>query len=192
MPLNRDRSRLPDQHRRAHILRTQFVYLTATLPPSMQAYFEERNYLHHPRIIRAPSNRPNIFYMVREIDPRKGAFLAKLRCRPKRHGWSRGFSTMPATRSFYTFGYTRMRTIWRATRLQLLHCGEWNADGEEADTRSLDPGSRCPLHRGDHGSRRKLRLSSRPTCHECRRARVTRESLLKSPVGQGEMASGRI
>ncbi|KAK3669171.1 hypothetical protein LTR78_010947 [Recurvomyces mirabilis] len=45
-------------------LRTQFVYLTATLPPSMLAEFEERNYLHHPTVIRASSNRPNIKYTV--------------------------------------------------------------------------------------------------------------------------------
>lgn len=43
----------------------------------MQAYFEERNYLHHPRIIRAPSNRPNIFYMVRETDPQEGSLLSQ-------------------------------------------------------------------------------------------------------------------
>ena len=58
-------------------LRTQFVYLTATLPPSMRAEFEERNYLHHPTTIRASSNRPNIFYMVRKIDPQKGSLLGQ-------------------------------------------------------------------------------------------------------------------
>lgn len=31
-------------------LRTQFVYLTATLPPSMQAEFEERNFLVRPKV----------------------------------------------------------------------------------------------------------------------------------------------
>ena len=56
-------------------LRTQFVYLTATLPPSMRAEFEDRNYLYHPTVIRAPSNRPNIFYMVRKIDARAGSLL---------------------------------------------------------------------------------------------------------------------
>jgi superfamily II DNA helicase RecQ len=49
-------------------LRTQFVYLMATLPPSIRVEFEERNYLYHPTVIRAPSNRPNIFYIVRKID----------------------------------------------------------------------------------------------------------------------------
>lgn len=41
-------------------LRTQFVYLTATLLPSMRAEFEERNYLDYPQVIKAPSNRLNI------------------------------------------------------------------------------------------------------------------------------------
>ena len=56
-------------------LRTQFVYLTATLPPSMRAEFEERNYLFHPTVIRASSNRPNIFYMVRKVHARNGNLL---------------------------------------------------------------------------------------------------------------------
>jgi superfamily II DNA helicase RecQ len=56
-------------------LRTQFVYLTATLPPSIRAEFEERNYLYHPKVIRASSNRPNIFYIVRKIDTHAGSLL---------------------------------------------------------------------------------------------------------------------
>jgi superfamily II DNA helicase RecQ len=56
-------------------LRTQFVYLTATLPPSMQAEFEERNYLYDPIVIRVLSNRPNIFYIVYKIDAHAGSLL---------------------------------------------------------------------------------------------------------------------
>ena len=56
-------------------LRTQFVYMTATLPPLIQAEFQERNYLVCPTTIRASSNRTNIFYMVRKADPRKGSLL---------------------------------------------------------------------------------------------------------------------
>ena len=56
-------------------LPTQFVYLTATLPPSLQAEFEERNYLLRPTTIRASSNRSNIFYMVRKADARSGSLL---------------------------------------------------------------------------------------------------------------------
>ena len=56
-------------------LRTQFIYMTATLPPSIQAEFEERNYLVCPTTIRASSNRSNIFYMVRKVDHQKGSLL---------------------------------------------------------------------------------------------------------------------
>ncbi|HEY0934969.1 MAG TPA: DEAD/DEAH box helicase, partial [Trebonia sp.] len=44
--------------------RTQFVYLTATLPPTMQAVFEEQNNLVNPKVIWALTNRRNLFYMV--------------------------------------------------------------------------------------------------------------------------------
>jgi hypothetical protein len=37
-------------------LRIQFIYMTATLPLSIQAEFEERNYLVCPTTIRASSN----------------------------------------------------------------------------------------------------------------------------------------
>jgi superfamily II DNA helicase RecQ len=56
-------------------LRTQFVYLTATLPPCIRAEFEERNYLYRPTVIRASSNRPNIFYMVRKADTCRGSLI---------------------------------------------------------------------------------------------------------------------
>lgn len=56
-------------------LRTQFVYLTATLPPSMQSEFEERNHLFHPKVIRSSSNRPNIFYEVCRARSGKGSLL---------------------------------------------------------------------------------------------------------------------
>jgi superfamily II DNA helicase RecQ len=64
-------------------LRTQFVYLTATLPPSIRAEFEERNYLYHPIVIRAPSNRPNIFYIVRKIDTHAGSLLKQAAAKAK-------------------------------------------------------------------------------------------------------------
>jgi superfamily II DNA helicase RecQ len=49
--------------------------MTATLPPSIQAEFEERNHLLRPTTIRASSNRPNIFYMVQKTDSQKGSLL---------------------------------------------------------------------------------------------------------------------
>lgn len=45
-------------------VRTQFVYLTATLPLTMQATFEEQNNLVNPKVIRASTNRQNLFYLV--------------------------------------------------------------------------------------------------------------------------------
>jgi hypothetical protein len=41
----------------------------------MRAEFDKRNYLHHPKIIRASSNRLNIFYMVRKVDAHNGSLL---------------------------------------------------------------------------------------------------------------------
>ena len=56
-------------------LRTQFVYLTATLPPSMNSEFEERNHLLHPKVLRASGNRPNIFYKVQNAKSGDGSLL---------------------------------------------------------------------------------------------------------------------
>ncbi|KAK0773172.1 hypothetical protein LTR75_017205 [Friedmanniomyces endolithicus] len=56
-------------------LHTQFVYLTATLPPSMQDEFIERNHLLRPKSIRASSNRPNLFYMVRRAQVGRASLL---------------------------------------------------------------------------------------------------------------------
>ncbi|KFY23902.1 hypothetical protein V491_02362 [Pseudogymnoascus sp. VKM F-3775] len=45
-------------------VKTQTVWLTATLPPTMQDDFIEHNKLVRPRIIRESTNRPNIKYMI--------------------------------------------------------------------------------------------------------------------------------
>ncbi|KAM0716825.1 hypothetical protein Q7P37_007628 [Cladosporium fusiforme] len=68
-------------------LKTQFIYLTATLPPSTMAGFEERNYLYHPLIIRASSNRSNISYMVRTIDGCGGDILEQAAAE-SRYAWA--------------------------------------------------------------------------------------------------------
>jgi superfamily II DNA or RNA helicase len=52
--------------------RTQFVYLTATLPPTIQATFEEQNNLVNPKVIRASTNRRNLFYLVQQATGRGG------------------------------------------------------------------------------------------------------------------------
>lgn len=45
-------------------LRTQSVWLTATLPPSMEDEFINQNKLVRPTVIRESTNRPNIKYLV--------------------------------------------------------------------------------------------------------------------------------
>jgi hypothetical protein len=45
-------------------IRTQFVYLTAILLPIIQAMFEKQNSLVNPKVIRASTNRRNLFYIV--------------------------------------------------------------------------------------------------------------------------------
>lgn len=52
-------------------VRTQFVYLTATLPPSMQEGFELQNHLVRPRVVRASTDRKNLFYCVERNNTRK-------------------------------------------------------------------------------------------------------------------------
>jgi hypothetical protein len=57
-------------------IRTQTVWLTATLPPVMEEEFIEHNKLVKPRIIRESTNRSNIKYMVsRETGP--GALIER-------------------------------------------------------------------------------------------------------------------
>jgi superfamily II DNA helicase RecQ len=72
-------------------LRTQFVYLMATLLPSMLAEFEERNYLYHPIVFRALSNRLNIFYMVCKIDARARSLLKQAVAKAKEAWTDSGF-----------------------------------------------------------------------------------------------------
>lgn len=105
-------------------LRTQFVYLTATLPPSMRAEFEERNYLYHPTVIRAPSNRPNIFYMVRKIDARAGSLLKQAAVEAK-EAWNDS--------GFFDHAYDKIilyvRTCKHADDLaELLGCRSYTAE----------------------------------------------------------------
>ncbi|PWN39823.1 P-loop containing nucleoside triphosphate hydrolase protein, partial [Ceraceosorus guamensis] len=66
--------------------KTQFVYLTATLPPSMQKMFEERHHLSKPKVIRAPSNRPNVAYAVTQL--KAGAHLVTEVAARAKHAWN--------------------------------------------------------------------------------------------------------
>lgn len=53
-------------------IRTQTVWLTATLPPSMQVSFFEQNKLVRPHVVRESTNRPNIRYLVRRDEGGQG------------------------------------------------------------------------------------------------------------------------
>jgi superfamily II DNA helicase RecQ len=57
----------------------------------MRAEFEERNYLYHPKVIRASSNRPNIFYMVCKIDAYAGSLLNQAAVEAKEAWTNSGF-----------------------------------------------------------------------------------------------------
>ncbi|KAH7385148.1 P-loop containing nucleoside triphosphate hydrolase protein [Cadophora sp. MPI-SDFR-AT-0126] len=57
-------------------IRTQTVWLTATLPPVMQEEFIEHNKLVKPRVIRESTNRPNIKYMV-SLETGPGALVER-------------------------------------------------------------------------------------------------------------------
>jgi superfamily II DNA or RNA helicase len=49
-------------------VRTQTVWLTATLPPALEAAFAERNLLTRPRVVRASTNRANLRYRLERYD----------------------------------------------------------------------------------------------------------------------------
>jgi hypothetical protein len=51
----------------ARRVRTQTVWLTATLPPDFEHIFTEHNLLVRPRMVRESTNRPNIRYRVRRF-----------------------------------------------------------------------------------------------------------------------------
>jgi superfamily II DNA helicase RecQ len=57
-------------------IRTQTVWLTATLPPVMQEEFIEHNKLVKSRVIRESTNRPNIKYMV-SLETGPGALIER-------------------------------------------------------------------------------------------------------------------
>jgi orsellinic acid/F9775 biosynthesis protein OrsD/helicase-like protein/RAD3-like DEAD/DEAH box helicase len=52
-------------------IKAQSVWLTATLPPSLQSTFLQQNKLLRPRIVRASTNRANIKYRITYRDPKQ-------------------------------------------------------------------------------------------------------------------------
>jgi len=99
-------------------LRTQFVYLTATLPPSMQDEFEERNHLSSPTYVRESVHRANIRYAVWKV--RTDSSLVETVARDLQSSWR---NISPVEMSLEK-GIVYVRHIAEGERLaQLLGCG---------------------------------------------------------------------
>jgi superfamily II DNA or RNA helicase len=104
-------------------VRTQFVYLTATLPPTMQATFEEQNNLVNPKVIRASTNRRNLFYMVQRATGR-GSLLEE-GARRARDAWENSQLLDRARDKIILYVRTKEDA---ATLAELLCCSQYTAD----------------------------------------------------------------
>lgn len=102
-------------------IRTQFVYLTATLPPTLQGQFELQNNLVHPKNIRASTNRPNLFYLVQRVP---GRLLAE-GARRARDAWE-GSQLLDRARDKIIL-YVRTKDD-AAVLAELLCCSLYTAD----------------------------------------------------------------
>jgi superfamily II DNA helicase RecQ len=108
----------------------------------MRAEFEERNYLYHPIVIRALSNRPNIFYMVRKTDARARSLLKQAAVEAK-EAWTDS--------GFFDHAYDKIilyvRTCKDADDLaELLGCRSYTAESgtSEEKKRVLDCWTQAP------------------------------------------------
>ena len=104
-------------------VRTQFVYLTATLPPTIQARFEEQNNLVNPKVIRASTNRRNLFYMVQRATGR-GSLLEE-GTRRAREAWENSQLLDRARDKIILYVRTKEDA---ATLAELLCCSQYTAD----------------------------------------------------------------
>ena len=104
-------------------VRTQFVYLTATLPPSLQAQFELQNNLVNPKIIRGSTNRRNLFYMVERV-ARPGQLLEE-GARKAKDAWE-GSQLLDRARDKIIL-YVRTKED-AAVLAELLCCSQYTAD----------------------------------------------------------------
>jgi hypothetical protein len=109
-------------------VRTQFVYLTATLPPTLQAQFELQNNLINPKIIRASTNRQNLFYMVARVTG-PGRLLEEGAQRAKA-AWE-GSQLLDQARDKIIL-YVRTKED-AATLAELLSCSQYTADAGTAE-----------------------------------------------------------
>ena len=114
-------------------LRTQFVHTTATSPLSIQADFEEQNSLVRPTVIRAASNRPNIFYMVRKASALNGDLLEQSAAEVK-DAWNQSSLFNPTLDKVLVYARTR----GKAARLSvLLNCSMYTAESGTVEEKAL-------------------------------------------------------
>ena len=107
-------------------VRTQFVYLTATMPPTLQATFEEQNHLVHPKVIRASTNRRNLFYMVERVPGGGGpGGLLQDAARKARDAWAHSELIDQARDKIILYIRTKDEAATLAT---LLGCAQYTAD----------------------------------------------------------------
>jgi hypothetical protein len=104
-------------------VRTQFVYLTATLPPTMQAQFELQNNLVNPKIIRASTNRRNLFYLVEQVSG-PGRLLEE-GARKAKDAWEASQLLDQAQDKIILYVRTKEEA---ATLAELLCCSQYTAD----------------------------------------------------------------
>jgi len=90
----------------------------------MRAEFDERNYLHHPKVIRASKNRPNIFYMVRKVDAHNGSLFKQATSEAKQ-AWTESGSFNQACDKIILY----VRTCQEADDLaELLGCSSYTSE----------------------------------------------------------------
>lgn len=109
-------------------VRTQFVYLTATLPPTMQAAFEEQNNLVNPKVVRASTNRRNLSYLV-QWAAGPGSLL-EASARRARGAWENSQLLNPARDKIILYVRTKLDA---AALAGLLCCRQYTADAGTAE-----------------------------------------------------------
>ena len=109
-------------------IRTQTVWVTATLPPVMQEEFIEYNKLVRPRIIRESTNRPNIKYA---INAEKGdGTLLKKAAALARGSWPRGDCSDPAKDKMIIYCRTRLEV---RDLQEILRCLSYTSESGSED-----------------------------------------------------------
>ncbi|WKT54184.1 Helicase superfamily 1/2, ATP-binding domain [Fusarium oxysporum f. sp. vasinfectum] len=151
-------------------IRTQTIWLTATLPPVYQELFIEHNKLVRPHVIRESTNRPNIRYIVRrECGP---GSLCERAVRLVQ-------SCLTRTDLFFERGRDKViiycptkelvAETCRNAELPVLHGRFRYGGGEAGDPGAVAGGYRLARHCGDISARPRFRSSIHQMCytHRC-------------------------